>query len=331
MTPIARTAFRVRNASGFLFVVFGAACWGTDALFRRGLTLDLPAPTIVFAEHLILVVLTLPLLRGSAAMVRSLPTRDRAALVVIGVGASAVATWFFTLAMQQGDPTTPLLLQKLQPLFAIVAAHVLLGERLRWRFAPFAIAALVFAWLITFADPTHLSADMGVAAAYALTAAALWAMGTVLGRRLSTVIAPLRLAALRFLIGLPASALVALVDGGPSSLRIPVADAPALIGLAFVPGLLGMVFYYRGLGGTAASAATLGELAFPLVAVSVNWLAFGTALAPSQWVGLTGLVLTLATMSYVQSHGGTSAMGVVQPASRPVAWRSRPSGAASRA
>ena len=41
---------------GFYLVALGAGLWGTDALFRRGLALELPASTVVFWEHLILCV-----------------------------------------------------------------------------------------------------------------------------------------------------------------------------------------------------------------------------------------------------------------------------------
>ena len=42
-------------------------------------------------------------------------------------GASAVATALFTQAFRYGDPVTPLVLQKLQPVIAVVAAALLLG------------------------------------------------------------------------------------------------------------------------------------------------------------------------------------------------------------
>ena len=302
-----------RDARAFLFVALGAACWGTDALFRRGLALELPAPTVVFYEHLILVALTLPLLRGAGARVRALTRADWLALLLIGAGASAMATWLFTLAMRQGDPTTPLLLQKLQPLFAVAGAHLLLGERLRPRFGSFALAALAFAWLVSFADPLHVSVRAGLAAGLALGAAALWAMGTVLGRHLSPALRTGELTALRFAIGLPASLLVLLVDGGTGYLAVGSADLPGLVALALVPGLLGMLLYYRGLRGTPASSATIGELAFPLVAVGVNWVAFGATLRPTQWLGLAGLAGTLLLMSRVTARDGPAAVGVLPP------------------
>jgi len=120
--------------TGFTLVALAAALWGSDALFRLGLALQLPAAAVVFAEHLILVVVTLPLLRRGLQAARSFVFRDWLALVVIGAGASAAATVFFTQAFVYGNPTTPLLLQKLQPVFAVAAAHLLLGERLLRRY-----------------------------------------------------------------------------------------------------------------------------------------------------------------------------------------------------
>ena len=54
------------------------------------------------------------------------------AAVVIGAGSSAVATILFTQAFADGhDFVTPVVLQKVQPVIAIVFAGVMLGERPR--------------------------------------------------------------------------------------------------------------------------------------------------------------------------------------------------------
>jgi hypothetical protein len=41
-------------------VAAGASLWGTDALFCRGLALELAAPTLVFREHVALALATAP-------------------------------------------------------------------------------------------------------------------------------------------------------------------------------------------------------------------------------------------------------------------------------
>ena len=63
-------------------------------------------------------------------------------MIVIGAGASAVATILFTEALFHGDFVTPVVIQKVQPLIAVAAAALVLGERPRRRFAWFLLPAL---------------------------------------------------------------------------------------------------------------------------------------------------------------------------------------------
>lgn len=286
-----------RARSGIGLVALAAGLWGTDALFRRGLALELPAATVVFAEHLLLAAITAPLLWRDRQALRGLSRGDWTAVLLIGAGASATATVLFTAAFRYGDPTSVLLLQKLQPVVAVVAAMVLLGERLRPRFGLYFFAAVAGGWLIAFADPLAVSVRSAQAALLAVGAATLWAFGTVLGRRLAVVVAAPTLAALRFVVGLPASAILVLLFVGTGGLRVPTGAVVPLVGLALIPGLLALSLYYRGLRTTPASAATLAELAFPLSAILVNRLAFGATLTPTQWAGVAVLMVTLVIMS----------------------------------
>lgn len=295
---------------GFGFVAAGAALWGTDALFRRGLALELPAPTLVFLEHVILVLVTLPVLWRNRHSFRSLDGSDWTALVLVGAGASALATSLFTAAFRYGDPTTPLLLQKVQPLVVVIAARLLIGERLLPRFASFFGAGLVGAYLVAFPDPSEASASRLAPVLLALGAATLWGLGTVLGRRLTTRLSFGTLTAARFAIGLPAAAVLVWLLPGPSAAGFTRSDLWAVFLLAMVPGLLALLLYYYGLKGTPASAATLAELAFPLTAVGLNYLVFGTTLTSSQVLGAVVLAGTIAAMSLL-SRVGDKALGVL--------------------
>lgn len=289
-----------RTASGFPLVAAAAALWGTDALFRRGLALELPAATVVVYEHLILTVLMLPVLVGLPW--RRLTRGDVVSLVLIGAGASALATLLFTASFRSGDPNTPLLLQKLQPFVAILGARVVLGERVTRRFGLYVGVAIGAGWLITFPNPLEVPVEHATAGALAAGAATLWALGTVLGRRMTSRLTFGELTAARFGIGLPAAlALLILLPGGSGSigeqLAIEVDDVVPLVLLALVPGLGALLLYYRGLRSTPAAAATLAELAFPVAALVVNRVAFGASLTGSQLVGVLVLCAVLVAMS----------------------------------
>lgn len=303
-----------RLGIGFLLVAAGAALWGTDGLFRRALAFEMPAPKVVFWEHLILVALTVPLLLRFLRSRHKLSANDLIALLFVGAGASAVATILFTQAFTYGDPTTPLLIQKTQPVIAVLGAYLLLGERLLPRYGWYFLFAVGGAYLISFPDPTSVSVSQLAPALLALGAAALWGMGTVLGRHLTKTIPTNELTALRFAIGLPTAFLILLLRNEASTaLQVTGSEFWGLIVLALVPGLAALLIYYRGLSTTPASSATLAELAFPLTAILIGWSAFDTVPTSTQWVGIVVLSATIVVMSRAASLG-REALGVKEAA-----------------
>jgi drug/metabolite transporter, DME family len=273
-------------------VALAAALWGTDALFRLPLTEGLSAATIVLAEHVILVLVTLPWLpRALRAATRVCRPVDWWALIFIGAGASAVATVLFTMAFRFGGPITPVALQKIQPLLVAAAAYLFLGERLRPKYGLFLIAAMASAWLLSFQHPFDVTVAGLSAALLALGAAALWAAGTVAGRQVSLRLDFTSITVLRFAIGLPAALVVAIGTGAP--LFPSTADLVGLVGLALVPGLAALLLYYRGLQRTPAARATIAELAFPITAAVVGVTVLDFSLTWSQWTGLVLLLITV--------------------------------------
>ncbi len=296
-------------------VAFGAALWGTDALFRRGLALELPAGVVVMWEHVFLVILTIPYLIRFWRKKGQLSRTDWVALVIIGVGASAVATMLFTASFRYGDPTTPLLLQKLQPLVAIAGAAIILNERLLKRYWAYFAAAVGGAYLISFGNPLSVSVSQLAPALLALGAAILWGLGTVLGRLETRVLDFGSLTAARFAIGLPAAVIIVVLQGDwPSAVSVGTADLGALLLLSLIPGLLALLVYYRGLSGTPASTATLAELAFPLTAILIGVIVFDAIPTWSQWLGIILVASTITVMSTIGRRGDTEQLGVVDEA-----------------
>src|SRR5690348_9418625 len=129
---------RLAAVPGVVLVAVAAAMWGTDPIIRKTMSFSTSATTIVFGEHVILVALTLPLLLPALRAVFGAGGRYVLAAVVVGAGASAVATILFTDALiGHSDFLTPVVIQKVQPLVAVGAAALLLAERPRPGFAWF--------------------------------------------------------------------------------------------------------------------------------------------------------------------------------------------------
>lgn len=270
--------------------------WGVDGLLRLPLADEIPAGTLVFWEHLLVVIVLLPLLPAAVrALVRCGP-KEWLAVLVIGGGASTLAATLFTLAFATGDPVTPLVLQKLQPLFAVLAATVVLGERLRPGYLVFAVPAVLGAWLLSFPDPLDVQVAALHTALLALGAAALWGAGTVLGRLVSRKLSSKDVTVLRFSVGLPVAAIIVASQGQPFAVGWDNAVGLAL--LAFIPGLLALSLYYVGLRATPAARATLAELAFPVTAAVIGVMFLGATLSGTQWLGLAVVVVSVTALGW---------------------------------
>jgi drug/metabolite transporter, DME family len=288
----------MRRSTGTALVAFAASLWGFDQWIRASLKGSVSASTIVFGEHVVLALLTLPFLYGAVRAVLRLGWRHLLAAAAVGAGASAVATILFTQALfAHDDFVTPVVLQKVQPVIAVLGAVVVLGERPRSRYAFFFVAAIAGTWLMGVPHPFHPQAHGLATMSYALGAAVLWGLGTVFGRYLARDMRFEHVTTLRFAFGLPAAGVALLVLGDPAFAphKFRAHDSFWIAVLALVTGLAAMFIYYYGLRWTPAVLATIAELAYPVAAILIGYFKFGQTLTGWQWVGVavTSMVVAL--------------------------------------
>ncbi|WP_159886247.1 DMT family transporter [Paenibacillus puerhi] len=295
-----------REIHGIWYVALGATLWGLDPLFRILLLKSFTSAQIVFIEHLLLACYALPVfLMYRRTLLGKLTLGVIGALLFISWGGSAVATMLFTSAFAHGNANAVLLLQKLQPLFAIILARALLKEALPSRFFTYIVLALMGTYLLTFgfSAPSLGLHDLATQSClFSILAALLWGGSTVMGKYLLQKDLSFHLVtSLRFLFAIPLLAVVLFaggdtwqVQGSGAALTLMAVN---LLFQAFFPGLLSMLLYYKGLSSTKAVYATLAELSFPAVGVLINWLAFDQALTLGQLAGFLLIWSTLLLMS----------------------------------
>jgi drug/metabolite transporter (DMT)-like permease len=301
--------------NSILLVILGALLWGTDSLFRRPLSRGLSPVTIVFLEHVILALVVLAVVVRGRTELRLLGRREWAALLVIAVGGSVLATSLFTYAIKYGNPSVTVLLQKTQPLFAIALARVVLNERPARRFWYWLAPALAGASLLSIPGGRtglHFDVEQPAPLAAALGAAWLWGSCTVFGRFVVGRMSSVLLTSLRFVLALPVLALMyGLQPAESQTLPASASDVATLVGMALIPGLAALLLYYRGLRHTIASVASLGELAFPVTAVATNWFFLDVRLSGTQ---LLGAVLLLAAFVGLSRLGRPPGEAAARPA-----------------
>ncbi|HZB09309.1 MAG TPA: DMT family transporter [Rubrobacter sp.] len=288
-----------------LLIAVGAAMWGTDGILRVPL-LEVASPSqIVLLEHLVLLLYSVPAVVLGWRFFRGLGAAQWVALLVIGWGGSALATLLFTTALDVGNPTVVILLQKTQPLFAIALAAILLRERLGWAYWPCFAVAMVGTYMISFGNLgpfTALGSAELLPAVLALGAALLWGSSTVLGRLVLKDVPFYALTGARLFLAVPLLAGIVVAQSSVGGLAAGFASEPGrVILLALIPGLLALLLYYRGLTGTRASYATLAELAFPATAVVLNWTFLGVGVSANQILGFVLLWGAVFMLGYLNA------------------------------
>lgn len=292
--------------SAILLVALGASLWGTDTVLRRPLAGAVSSLLVVFYEHLALSAVLLPVCIATRDQWRRLRGAEWAAVLGIAWGGSALGTLCFTQAVAIGNPTTAVLLQKLQPLFAVLFAALLLGERFARRHWLYLVLAMAGAYLVSFGDrsllalfrspPTLEAPAPGAAALLAAGAAVLWGGSTVLGRYLTPSLSFVTLTALRIVVAMPLLLILVLGRSQPLLVSLDRRQLASLLWLALVPGLAALLLYYRGLRGTPATLAAIAELCFPASATLLNWVFLGAGISAMQLGGFVLLWVVILQM-----------------------------------
>lgn len=267
---------------------------------------NLPVPFVVFLLHAVPFGLMQPVLAGSWRRLRAF---DRTTWLVLGlvaltgglVGTVCIVKALFLVEFRQ--LSVVVLLQKLQPVFAILLAALLLKERLTRRFVAWAALAVAGGYVLTFglAVPELGGGDRTFAAAvYALVAAACFGAATVFGKLLLGSVDFRTATFARYgLTSLLALGYLLATGTGVPIASVTPANWIIILVISLTTGSGAIFVYYWGLTRVRATVATICELCLPLSAVLLDYLVNGTRLGAWQWVGgvvLVGSILRISTM-----------------------------------
>lgn len=279
-------------------VILAALLWSLDGLLRRQL-FTLPPSVIVFWEHMFGLLILLPIIIGSFKAFKKLTRKQWAAIVGVSFLSGALGTILYTAALLKVNfiPfSVVVLLQQLNPIFAISVSALLLKEPLTKRFFGLAAIALAAAYMLSFPDlRVNLATGAGtaVAALMALGAAASWGSSTAFSKYALKDTSSLHITAARFGFT-PIFALAFVFALGQQAALGSLTHTQWLyiIAITFSTGLLALVIYYFGLKRIPASRSSILELTWPLSAVVVGYVFLDERLSFTQIVG--GMVLIAA-------------------------------------
>ena len=285
-----------------LAVIFAALLWSLDGLLRQELYHISPF-VIVALEHSIGALIFLPFLFKSIPKIKKLGQRGWISIFWISICGGVLGTYFYTKALSfinYIDLSVVVLIQKLQPLFAISLAGVILKEKLSKRFMFLAVIAMFGGYLVTFGNKPFGNWDdkSTIASLCALLASFCWGSSTVLGKHALKqltfeVVTGMRL----FITAIIALIIIAYSGSFSDVLSLRPENYTTIIIIVFSTGTIALSIYYYGLQNLAASHTTIYELAWPLSAVFIDWTLKGKTLSLIQIIGALILLCSMGMLT----------------------------------
>ena len=176
----------MRNYLPQLAIITAAILWSFDGFLRQSLY-NVPSLIIVAIEHIFGALLFIPFIFKTRKEINNINQQTWVSVFWISICGGILGTFFYTSALSYVNYinlSVVVLLQKLQPLFAISLASVILKEKLSKKFLLLTTIAIIGSFLVTFGlQPIAEWEDKTIIASlFALLAAFSWGSSTVLGK-----------------------------------------------------------------------------------------------------------------------------------------------------
>ena len=291
-----------------LAVVFAALLWSADGFLRQELY-SISSFLVVTLEHAFGALLFLPFLIKTWPEIKKLGQRGWISVLWISICGGILGTYFYTKALSYVDYidlSVVVLLQKLQPIFAISLAAIILKEKLTQRFIGLALVAMLGAYLVTFGTTSIADWDDKtlIAALLATLAAFSWGSSTVLGKHALNRLPFTAVTALRLsLTAVCALIIFTVTSDGFGTLELTTHQWRNLVIIVMSTGAVALFIYYFGLKHMKASHATVYELTWPLSAVFLDWIIRGHMLGFAQIIGAILLLGSMILLTREETYG----------------------------
>ena len=283
-------------------VICAALLWSVDGVLRQDLH-NISSLVLVAIEHLLGALIFLPFLFRSISKIKRLDRKGWISIFWVSICGGLLGTYFYTKALgyvNYIDLSVVVLIQKLQPLFAISLASIVLKEKVSRSFIFLASTAILGGYLTTFGNKPLLFLDnkLVTASLFALLASFCWGSSTVLGKAALKQISFELMTCIRLIVTGTVALLIITSSGNISDIYIlSIENYKTIILIVFTSGSIALSIFYYGLQNLAASHTAIYELVWPLSAVLIDWLIRGKTLSLAQMIGAIILVSSITILT----------------------------------
>jgi len=298
------TAKKTSVITGALAICFSAILWGLDGIVLTPQLYNLDLGLVVFILHALPFAIMNLFLFREYRLLKEFSRKDLIYIFLVALMGGAIGTMAIVRALflvEFRDLTIVVLLQKLQPVFAIILAAILLREKIKKNFLLWASLAIIAGYFLTFGlqfPDLNPGSKTPLAAAYSLLAAFSFGSATVLSKgvlhRISFQAATFYRYGFTTLIMLVFVLITGSLEGFSS---ITSNNWIIFLIITFTTGSGAIFLYYYGLRKVKAMVATICELCFPLSAIMFDYFFHGKILTPVQWVSAAVMLLAIVRLT----------------------------------
>lgn len=289
---------------GALAVGFAATLWGLDGIVLTPGLYSLNVQFVVFILHAFPFILMNTFLFREYRKLSLFNREDYLYLFLVALSGGILGTLFMVKALFLVNFTklsAIVLIQKLQPVFAVMLAALILKEKITGKFLHWAAVALICSYFLTFGWDLPVTGSNNAfftASVYSLLAALAFGGSTVFSKKILIRYSFSTATFYRFgftaIIMIP---VVTFVNGWISAGNITQKELLYIVIIGLTTGSGAIFLYYWGLKKINAIVATFCELLFPASAVVFDYLVNGTTLSPVHWIAAFILIFSVIMIS----------------------------------
>lgn len=297
-----------KTITGSIAIGIAAIMWGFDGVVLTPRLYNLDVGFVVFMLHLIPFLLMNIFMIKQYKYINEFKINDIVIFLSIALTGGALGTLSIVKALflvNFQHLSVVVLLQKLQPIFAILLAAILLKEKITYRFLLWGLLAIIAGYTLTFEFnlPAFSSErETILAALFALLAALCFGSSTVLSKmglenyNFKTVTF--------FRYGFTSLIMLFFIAGTQKFQQFYVANPNnwlffIIIGLTTGSGAI--FLYYFGLRQVNAIISVIIELIFPISAIIFDYIFNDAKLSLVQWLSAMLMVIAIIKISYKKS------------------------------
>lgn len=289
---------------GAMAICVAATLWGLDGVVLTPRLYSLNIGLVVFIFHALPFIIMNTFMYKEYRHIRNFTKGDVLMFFLLSLFGGAIGTLAIVKALFLVNfkaLTIVVLLQKLQPVFAITLAALLLGEKLKRNFLLWSALAITAGYFLTFGfrlPDFSTGSQTALAAGYSLLAAFAFGSSTVFSKKVLRRYSFFTATFYRYAFTTVIMLLFTLSTGVLKNIPEISGFQWSIFTLIGVTTGSGAIFlYYFGLTRIRAMLATICELCFPVSAILFDYLVNHKVLTPLQWVSAAVLIFAILKLS----------------------------------